>query len=61
MGVGGSFDVYAGVVKRAPVWIQRLNLEWLHRLVSNPRKIGKVMTLPVFVWRTLTRPRQVRG
>lgn len=60
IGVGGSFDVYAGVVKRAPVWVQRLNLEWLHRLASNPRKIGKVMTLPVFVWRTLTQPRDAR-
>ena len=50
MGVGGSFDVFSGKVKRAPLWMQRRGLEWLYRLVSNPRKIGKVMTLPRFVW-----------
>jgi len=49
MGVGGSFDVISGKVKRAPKWMQRYGLEWVYRLASNPRKIGKVMTLPVFV------------
>ena len=48
IGVGGSFDVYSGRVQRAPVWMQRRGLEWLHRLAANPRKIGKVMTLPRF-------------
>ncbi|MBV9852302.1 MAG: WecB/TagA/CpsF family glycosyltransferase [Armatimonadetes bacterium] len=49
VGVGGSFDVYSGRVKRAPVWMQEHGWEWLHRLASNPKKIGKVMTLPEFV------------
>jgi N-acetylglucosaminyldiphosphoundecaprenol N-acetyl-beta-D-mannosaminyltransferase len=53
IGVGGTFDVHSGRVKRAPRWMQRLNLEWLYRLAKNPRKIGKVMTLPRFVWMTL--------
>jgi N-acetylglucosaminyldiphosphoundecaprenol N-acetyl-beta-D-mannosaminyltransferase len=53
IGVGGSFDVHSGQVKRAPEWVQRLNLEWLYRLLKNPRKIAKVMTLPRFVWMTL--------
>lgn len=53
IGVGGTFDVLSGQVQRAPVWIQRLNLEWLHRLCKNPKKIGKVMTLPKFVLMTL--------
>ena len=48
IGIGGSFDVYSGRVKRAPVWMQNASLEWLHRLASNPKKIGKVMTLPKF-------------
>jgi len=48
MGVGGSFDVLSGKVKRAPEWMQRYCLEWVHRLMSNPRKISKVMTLPAF-------------
>lgn len=48
IGVGGSFDVYSGRVKRAPVWMQKKGLEWAYRLWQNPRKIGKVMTLPQF-------------
>ncbi len=51
IGVGGSFDVYAGVVKRAPRWLQRSGLEWLWRLAQDPRKIKKVRNLPRFVWR----------
>lgn len=49
LGIGGSFDVFSGKVKRAPVGFQRLRLEWLWRLAQNPRKIGKVMLLPRFV------------
>ena len=48
LGIGGSFDVYSGRVKRAPLAWQRLGFEWLYRLLQNPRKIGKVMTLPQF-------------
>lgn len=54
IGVGGTFDVHSGRVKRAPMIFQRLNLEWLHRLIMNPKKIGKVMTLPRFVLMVLT-------
>jgi N-acetylglucosaminyldiphosphoundecaprenol N-acetyl-beta-D-mannosaminyltransferase len=53
IGVGGTFDVHSGRVHRAPMWMRRLNLEWLHRLLKNPSKIGKVMTLPKFVLMTL--------
>jgi N-acetylglucosaminyldiphosphoundecaprenol N-acetyl-beta-D-mannosaminyltransferase len=53
MGVGGSFDVFAGRVRRAPLWMQRHGLEWIYRLASNPRKIAKVATLPRFVWMVL--------
>ncbi len=51
IGVGGSFDVYAGVVKRAPRWMQRTGCEWLWRLIQDPRKIRKVRNLPRFAWR----------
>jgi len=50
MGVGGTFDVLSGRVSRAPEWMRSHGLEWLHRLVMNPRKIGKVLTLPRFLW-----------
>lgn len=49
IGVGGTLDVYAGVAKRAPRAFQRLGLEWLWRVARNPRKVGKVLTLPTFV------------
>jgi len=55
MGVGGSFDVFAGRVSRAPLWMQRRGLEWLYRLWKNPRKISKVATLPRFVLLVLQR------
>lgn len=48
MGVGGSLDVASGLVKRAPKWMQNHGLEWIYRLISNPKKISKVKTLPVF-------------
>ena len=49
MGVGGSFDVLSGQIRRAPVWMQRHGLEWVYRLAKDPKKITKVATLPRFV------------
>ncbi len=39
MGVGGSFDVVAGVTRRAPAWMQRWGLEWFYRIVNEPRRM----------------------
>ncbi|MGF7231327.1 WecB/TagA/CpsF family glycosyltransferase [Arachidicoccus sp.] len=41
MGVGGSFDVVAGYVKRAPLWMQKRGLEWLFRVIQEPRRMWK--------------------
>ncbi len=41
MGVGGSFDVVAGIVKRAPIWMQKTGFEWLYRLMQEPRRMWK--------------------
>jgi len=41
MGVGGSFDVTAGVLKRAPKWVQRVGMEWLYRLAQEPRRLWR--------------------
>ncbi len=49
VGVGGSFDVFSGRVKRAPFLMQKMHLEWLWRLLQNPTKIQKVKQLPRFV------------
>ncbi len=46
MGVGGSFDVFAGRVPRAPARLQRLGLEWLFRLVKEPSRLKRQMVLP---------------
>ena len=40
-GVGGSFDILAGVTNRAPIWMQNYGLEWLYRLIQEPRRMWK--------------------
>ena len=52
MGVGGSFDVLAGYVKRAPRWMQSAGLEWCWRLLMEPRKLWKryLTTNGEFIW-----------
>jgi N-acetylglucosaminyldiphosphoundecaprenol N-acetyl-beta-D-mannosaminyltransferase len=49
MGVGGAFDFVAGVSTRAPIWMQRLGLEWLHRLIREPWRWRRMRKLPAFV------------
>lgn len=41
MGVGGSFDILAGKTARAPVWLQRMGLEWAYRLLQEPRRMWR--------------------
>lgn len=41
MGVGGSFDVVSGLVKRAPQWMQKFGLEWLYRLIQEPKRMWR--------------------
>lgn len=50
IGVGGSFDVVSGNVERAPAAWRNLNLEWLYRLVREPRRWRRQLALPYFVW-----------
>lgn len=49
MGVGGSFDFVAGVTRRAPPWMRRLGLEWLHRLLREPWRWRRQLALPRFL------------
>lgn len=49
IGVGGTFDVLSGNTRRAPLLFQKARLEWLWRVLANPRKINKVLMLPRFV------------
>jgi N-acetylglucosaminyldiphosphoundecaprenol N-acetyl-beta-D-mannosaminyltransferase len=41
MGVGGSFDVIAGYTKRAPIWMQKIGLEWFYRFIQEPKRMWK--------------------
>ena len=49
MGVGGSFDVWAGSKKRAPAWMGRLQIEWLYRLLQEPSRWRRMLALPAFL------------
>ncbi|MGI6468599.1 MAG: WecB/TagA/CpsF family glycosyltransferase [Syntrophomonadaceae bacterium] len=49
IGVGGSLDVIAGQKKRAPGIFIKLNLEWLYRLITEPSRLRRQLTLPLFV------------
>ena len=52
-GLGGAMDVFAGVTSRAPQSWQRLGMEWLYRLLKEPRRIGRAMRLPKFLFAVL--------
>lgn len=55
IGLGGVFPVLAGIHKKAPLWIQNLGLEWLYRLIQEPRRLWRryAYTIPPFVWLSL--------
>ena len=53
MGVGGSFDVFSGKVKRAPRWMISLGLEWLYRVSKEPWRIKRLTSIPKFLWQVI--------
>mgnify|MGYP001591525721 CR=1 FL=1 len=53
MGIGGSLDYLTGFVKRAPVWMRRLGLEWLYRLIRQPWRLCRQLALLKFIWLVL--------
>ena len=61
MGVGGTLDIFAGRVKRAPAVWQRLGLEWAYRLLQEPRRAWRMTALPRFVAAVLWRKWKGRG
>lgn len=60
MGLGGSLDVFAGTVKRAPKIFIKLGLEWLYRLIKEPWRFKRMMKLPVFFVSVLKYKRSLR-
>lgn len=54
MGVGGTYDIYAGTATRAPVWMREHGLEWLYRLARQPTRIGRQLNLVSYAGLHLT-------
>ena len=54
IGVGGSFDIWAGNKDRAPEWLRNNNLEWSYRLYQEPWRWRRMLSLPKFLWRSLS-------
>lgn len=51
MGVGGSFDFISNRIKRAPLFLRKLGLEWVYRLIQQPQRIGRIFNATaVFTW-----------
>ena len=65
VGVGGAFNVLAGIVPEAPRWMQNLSLEWLYRFLQEPRRLFKryAVTNTKFIWYLITKknPKQQGG
>lgn len=59
VGVGAGFDYHAGNIDRAPEWMQKVNLEWLYRLIQDPKRLFKryLHTNTKFIWNTMIRGR----
>jgi exopolysaccharide biosynthesis WecB/TagA/CpsF family protein len=56
LGIGGSFDVWAGSTARAPEFLRKAGVEWLYRLARDPKRLRRQMVLPRFVYRVITAP-----
>ncbi|MCL4394156.1 MAG: WecB/TagA/CpsF family glycosyltransferase [Chloroflexi bacterium] len=61
MGVGGTFDTLAGVVPRAPQWMRDAGLEWTYRLLREPRRLKRQLSIPYFMWLVVTRGRSAQA
>ncbi len=55
LGVGGTFDTLAGIVPRAPQWIRNAGYEWTYRLLREPRRFRRQLSIPYFMWLMVTR------
>lgn len=54
IGVGGSFDVWSGKIRRAPTWLRTLGLEWLYRLKQEPFRWRRIAQLPSFATKVIS-------
>lgn len=61
IGVGAGFDYYAGTIRRAPMWMQRMSLEWLYRLMQDPKRLFKRYFVTNFKFIRLTGKQRRKG
>ena len=57
IGVGGLFDFYSGRIRRAPLWMREIGMEWSFRLLMEPRRLFRryIIGNPLFLWRVVRR------
>lgn len=57
VGVGAAFDYLAGNIKRAPIWMQKRNMEWFYRLIQDPKRLFRryFHTNTKFIWHAMIR------
>ncbi len=60
IGNGGTLDVIAGKVKRAPEFFQKMGLEWFYRLIKEPKRIKRQIQLPIFLFTIITKKDSVK-
>lgn len=59
IGVGGSLDIYSGIIKRAPVIFQKMGLEWLYRLSKEPKRFTRIFpAIPLFLLQVITNKKE---
>jgi N-acetylglucosaminyldiphosphoundecaprenol N-acetyl-beta-D-mannosaminyltransferase len=58
IGVGGTFDYLAGIAPLAPLWMRRMGIEWLYRLIRQPQRWRRIIdAVPLFLWKALREKR----
>ena len=60
-GQGGTFDYETGKIKRAPIWIQKIGMEWLYRLFKEPKRIKRQIVLPIYLLKILFKKDKTKG
>lgn len=61
MGVGGSFDIIAGKLNRAPKWMINFGIEWLYRVIKEPFRVKRLFVIPKFLLRVIKSKRKGRN
>ena len=61
LGQGGTFDYEAGRIKRAPLFIQKIGMEWLWRLIREPKRIKRQLVLPVYLFKVIFAKDKTKG